>query len=118
PERDESDRVTRWIVSATDIDTEHEALRRVEAASQMKEEFLAVVSHELRNPLNAIKGWTQLLRMGNLDEAKTEKALDSIERNVDLQTKLVEEILDVTSIIRGKVNLSWRPLQLMPVVEE
>jgi PAS domain S-box-containing protein len=118
PERDEAGKVTGWIVTATDIDAEHQALKRAEAANQMKEEFLAIVSHELRNPLNAIKGWTYLLRMGNLDEAKTEKALDSIERNVDLQTKLVEEILDVSSIIRGKVNLSWRPLQLMPVVEE
>lgn len=117
PERDESDRVTRWIVSATDIDTEHEALRRVEAASQMKEEFLAVVSHELRNPLNAIKGWTQLLRSGSLDQAKVSKALETIERNVDLQTVLIKDILDISSIIRGKLHLMLRTLRLAPLVE-
>jgi PAS domain S-box-containing protein len=117
PERDESDNVTRWIVSATDIDTEHEALRRVEAASQMKEEFLAVVSHELRNPLNAIKGWTQLLRSGSLDQAKVSKALETIERNVDLQTVLIKDILDISSIIRGKLHLMLRELRLAPLVE-
>jgi PAS domain S-box-containing protein len=117
PERDDSDNVTRWIVSATDIDTEHEALRRVEAASQMKEEFLAVVSHELRNPLNAIKGWTQLLRSGSLDQAKVSKALETIERNVDLQTVLIKDILDISSIIRGKLHLMLRELRLAPLVE-
>ena len=117
PERDESDQVTRWIVSATDIDTEHEALRRVEAASQMKEEFLAVVSHELRNPLNAIKGWTQLLRSGSLDQTKVSKALETIERNVDLQTVLIKDILDISSIIRGKLHLTLRTLRLAPLVE-
>ena len=75
PQHDESGKVTGWIVAATDIDTEHQALEEAEDASRMKEEFLATVSHELRNPLNAMVGWVHLLRSGNLDAAKSTKAL-------------------------------------------
>ena len=70
PQHDEAGKVTGWIVAATDIDTEHQALEEAEDASRMKEEFLATVSHELRNPLNAMVGWVHLLRSGNLDPAK------------------------------------------------
>lgn len=113
----ESERVTGWIVAATDIDMQHHALEQAEAANRMKEEFLAVVSHELRNPLNAIKVWTHLLRKGTLDPKKKEKAMETIERNVDLQTSLIEDILDVSSIVRGKVKLTLRPQRLAPIIE-
>ena len=108
PQEDESGKLIGWIVAATDIDAEHQALEAAEAASRMKEEFLAMVSHELRNPLHAITGWTHLLRSGNLDAAKSSKALETIERNVHLQASLIDDILDVSRIVRGKVNLTFR----------
>jgi len=117
PQLDESGKLTGWIVAATDIDTEHQALQEAEDASRMKEEFLATVSHELRNPLNAIVGWVHLLRSGNLDLAKSSKALETIERNVHLQTALIDDILDVSRIIRGKINLTFRTVRMGAVVD-
>src|SRR5271166_1422479 len=117
PQHDEAGKVTGWIVAATDIDTEHQALEEAEDASRMKEEFLATVSHELRNPLNAIVGWVHLLRSGNLDLAKSSKALETIERNVHLQTALIDDILDVSRIIRGKINLTFRTVRMVAVVD-
>src|SRR3984885_1760212 len=117
PQHDEAGKVTGWIVAATDIDTEHQALEEAEDASRMKEEFLATVSHELRNPLNAMVGWVHLLRTGNLDPAKSSKALETIERNVHLQTALIDDILDVSRIIRGKINLTFSTVRMSAVVE-
>ena len=117
PQLDESENVTGWIVAATDIDTEHHALQEAEAASRMKEEFLATVSHELRNPLNAIMGWVHLLRSEKLDLAKSSKALETIERNVHLQTALIDDILDVSRIMQGKINLTFRSVRMSAVVE-
>jgi hypothetical protein len=117
PQHDEAGKVTGWIVAATDIDTEHQALEGAEDASRMKEEFLATVSHELRNPLNAMVGWVHLLRTGNLDPAKSSKALETIERNVHLQTALIDDILDVSRIIRGKINLTFSTVRMSAVVD-
>jgi PAS domain S-box-containing protein len=117
PQREESGKVTGWIVAATDIDTEHQALEQAEDASRMKEEFLATVSHELRNPLNAIVGWIHLLRSGNLDAGKSSKALETVERNVHLQTALIEDILDVSRIVRGKINLTFLPVRMRVVID-
>ncbi len=117
PQHDESGKTTGWIVAATDIDTEHQALEEAEDASRMKEEFLATVSHELRNPLNAMVGWVHLLRSGNLDPAKSSKALETIERNVHLQTALIDDILDVSRIIRGKINLTFNTVRMSAVVD-
>ncbi len=117
PQHDESGKVTGWVVAATDIDAEHHALEEAEDASRMKEQFLATVSHELRNPLNAIMGWVHLLRSGNLDTPKSSKALETIERNVHLQTALIDDILDVSRIIRGKINLIFRPIRMGAVVD-
>jgi len=117
PQRDEAGELTGWIVAATDIDKEHQALEEAEDASRMKEEFLATVSHELRNPLNAIVGWIHLLRSGNLDTAKSSKALETIERNVHLQTALIDDILDVSRIIRGKINLTFRTVRMGAVID-
>jgi PAS domain S-box-containing protein len=117
PQLDESGKTTGWIVAATDIDTEHQALEEAEDASRMKEEFLATVSHELRNPLNAMVGWVHLLRSGNLDPAKSTKALETIERNVHLQTALIDDILDVSRIIRGKINLTFNTVRMSAVVD-
>ena len=117
PQTDESSKITGWIVAGTDIDVERHALQAAESASQMKEEFLALVSHELRNPLNAIKGWTHLLRMGSLDTSRTYKALETIERNVELQTSLIDDILDVSNIVRGKLNLNMRSQRISAILE-
>jgi len=117
PQHDEAGKVTGWIVAATDIDTEHQALEEAEDASRMKEEFLATVSHELRNPLNAMVGWVHLLRSGNLDPAKSTKALETIERNVNLQTALIDDILDVSRIIRGKINLTFSTVRMSAVID-
>lgn len=96
---------------------EQEARRQAEAASRMKDEFLAIVSHELRSPLNAILGWSRLLRRRKLNPEKMAQALESIERNAEIQTQLIEDLLDISRIIRGKIRLYLRPLQLISPLE-
>ncbi|HSK72877.1 MAG TPA: HAMP domain-containing sensor histidine kinase, partial [Pyrinomonadaceae bacterium] len=91
----------------------HEAIE----ANRLKDEFLATVSHELRTPLNAILGWSRMLRTNNLDEAHFAKALETIERNARSQTQLIEDLLDVSRIITGKLRLDVRPLEIASVVE-
>lgn len=116
PHTDESGRALEWILTATDIDAESQALAQAEAANRIKDEFLATVSHELRNPLNAIIGWVHLLR-GELDPAKQRRALETIERNVQLQVALIDEILDLSRITRNKVHLAFRSIDLGATVE-
>jgi PAS domain S-box-containing protein len=87
-------------------------------ANRLKDEFLATLSHELRTPLNAIVGWTQVLRSRKVDPVMLERALETIERNAKLQTQLVEDILDVSRIIRGKLELKLYPINLSPVLYE
>ncbi len=96
---------------------EQEARKQAEAASRTKDEFLAIVSHELRSPLNAILGWSRLLRSRKLNETKTNKALETIERNAQAQTQLIEDLLDISRIIRGQVRLYSRPINLVSVIE-
>jgi PAS domain S-box-containing protein len=87
-------------------------------ANRMKDEFLAIISHELRSPLNAILGWAQLLRTRpNLDEAKKVQALETIERNSRAQKQLIEDLLDISRIIRGKLCLNVTSCNLVPIVE-
>ncbi|MGH7914513.1 MAG: response regulator [Candidatus Binataceae bacterium] len=117
PQRDDAAGVTGWILIATDIEIENQALTQAEAANRIKDEFLATVSHELRNPLNAIIGWVNLLQSGNLDPAKSKRALETIERNVHLQVSLIEEILDLSRIAKDKVHLTLRAIDLVPLVE-
>jgi signal transduction histidine kinase/ActR/RegA family two-component response regulator len=83
--------------------------RRAKESSQLKEEFLATVSHELRNPLNAILGWSRMLRAGQIPEAEVSKALDTIERNARAQAQLIDDLLDVSRIITGKLRMDVRP---------
>lgn len=90
--------------------SENERLyRRALESSQLKEEFLATVSHELRNPLNAILGWSRMLRKGQIPEAGVAKALDTIERNARAQAQLIDDLLDVSRIITGKLRMDVRP---------
>jgi signal transduction histidine kinase/ActR/RegA family two-component response regulator len=86
------------------------ATKEAEQASRLKDEFLATVSHELRTPLNAMLGWVTLLRSNKLDQAGRERGLDTIERNVRIQTQLIEDLLDASRIITGKLHLDTRAL--------
>jgi PAS domain S-box-containing protein len=95
---------------------ERAARAEAEAANRAKDEFLATVSHELRTPLNAMLGWIYLLRTGKLDPATYERALETIERNTRLQAQLIEDLLDVSRIIAGKLRLNVRPTDVSPVI--
>jgi PAS domain S-box-containing protein len=86
-------------------------------ANQMKDEFLAILSHELRTPLNAILGWTQLLQQRQFQPEKLNHALEIIERNARLQSQLIEDLLDISRIVRGKIRLQFGSVDLMPVVQ-
>ncbi|BAY36253.1 two-component hybrid sensor and regulator [Nostoc sp. NIES-2111] len=86
-------------------------------ANRMKDEFLAILSHELRSPLNAILGWAQLLQSRKLSEAQTAKGLETIERNAKAQTKLIEDLLDISRMIRGKLRLNVSTCNLIPIIE-
>lgn len=88
---------------------------QAQQANRIKDEFLAVLSHELRSPLNPILGWAKLLQVRKLDEAKTKHALATIERNARLQSQLIEDLLDVSRILRGKLNLKIDQVDL-PIV--
>ncbi|HEY9692306.1 MAG TPA: PAS domain S-box protein [Oculatellaceae cyanobacterium] len=90
---------------------------KAEAANRIKDEFLAVLSHELRSPLNPILGWTKLLRTGRLDTTKTQQALETIERNTKLQAQLIEDLLDVSRILQGKMTLNVAPVNLAATIE-
>jgi signal transduction histidine kinase/integral membrane sensor domain MASE1 len=92
------------------------ARREAEAANRAKDEFLATLSHELRTPLNAIVGWTRMLLDHAMDERSTRRALEIIDRNANLQVKLVADILDVSRIITGGLRLDLKPLDLGSVV--
>lgn len=96
---------------------EQEARSAAEAANRMKDEFLATLSHELRSPLNAMLGWTRLLNTRKFDEATTARAMETIERSAKSQAQLVEDLLDVSRIIQGKLHLNVRPLELAWVIE-
>lgn len=96
---------------------EQAARAEAEAANRMKDEFLATLSHELRTPLNAMQGWTQILRTKKLDEGTTQRALETIERNIKSLAQLIEDILDVSRIITGKLCLNVRPVNLSPLIE-
>ena len=83
--------------------------RQAEESSRLKEEFLATISHELRTPLSAILGWARMLRLGQLSPENATKALDTIERNARAQAQLVDDLLDVSRIITGKLRMDVRP---------
>lgn len=96
---------------------EQAARREAEHANRLKDEFLATVSHELRTPLHAMLGWASLLRSGQLGKEKTEHALETIERNARAQAQLIEDLLDVSRILEGKLQLDVQPTDLRTVVE-
>jgi PAS domain S-box-containing protein len=131
PTKDSAGSVNGWVAVVSDITDrrrleeereellqwEHEARARAEEVNQLKDEFLATVSHELRTPLTAILGWATLLRAGGIGEKQSKLALETIERNSKTQAQLVEDLLDVSRIITGKLRLDVRPVKLPSVVE-
>jgi signal transduction histidine kinase/CheY-like chemotaxis protein len=99
------------------LSAERDARSQAEAASRLKDEFLATVSHELRTPLNAILGWSQLLRRPRATPHDLETGLETIERNARVQTRLIEDLLDIGRIITGKMRLEVQDVDLPAVIE-
>lgn len=97
---------------------EQTARIEAEAANRMKDEFLQVLSHEIRTPLNAMLGWVKMLSQGKLDSIGIARALETIERNAKAQAKLVDDLLDVSRIIRGQLRLEKCPVSLISVITE
>jgi signal transduction histidine kinase len=98
------------------LDRERSARQTADESNRLKDEFLATLSHELRTPLTSILGWSTILRTGKLQEAQRINALDTIERNAKAQTKIIEELLDVSRIITGKLRLEMIPVELTSVI--
>jgi CheY-like chemotaxis protein len=94
-----------------------QAREQAETANRAKDEFLAVVSHELRTPMNAVYGWARMLQMGQIDSATTPRALDAIVRNAHVQLQLIDDLLDVSRIISGKMRLDIRSVDIHRVLE-
>ncbi|WP_293154805.1 MULTISPECIES: PAS domain-containing protein [unclassified Microcoleus] len=98
------------------LQLEQTARAEAERANRIKDEFLAVLSHELRSPLNPILGWSQLLLGGKLSAAKTAQAFETIERNARLQSQLIEDLLDVSRILQGKLRLNVAPVNIATII--
>ncbi len=90
--------------------------RQAQEANHAKDQFLAVVSHELRTPLNAILGWSQIMQGEDLDAETNRRALESISRNATAQAQLIEDLLDVSRIITGKLHMEVRQIEIAPIV--
>jgi len=93
------------------------ARAEADIANGIKDEFLATLSHELRTPLTSILGWSQLLTNGNLDEQGSKRAIETIVRNARAQRQLIDDLLDISRIITGKLRLDVRPVELAPTIE-
>ncbi|MBD2112603.1 MULTISPECIES: PAS domain-containing protein [Cyanophyceae] len=130
PVRDAAGNILRWFGTNTDIterlqveqereqllEQEQAAREAAERTNRLKDEFLAVLSHELRSPLNPILGWARLLRGGKLDPVRTAEALATIERNAKLQCQLIDDLLDISRIMQGKLVLNAAPVSLAFVI--
>jgi PAS domain S-box-containing protein len=97
---------------ARDITVQRQLMRAAAEANRVKDEFLAMLSHELRTPLNAVLGYTRMLRLGQIGEDRQERAIDIIERNANVLSQLVSDVLDVSSIVTGKIRLKPMPADL------
>jgi PAS domain S-box-containing protein len=113
---DISDRVQLERDRERILQQEQAAREAAEKANRIKDELLAVLSHELRSPLNPILGWSKLLLTGKVDASKTTEALTAIERNAKLQSQLIEDLLDVSRILQGKLSLNVIPVTLKTII--
>ena len=119
------DGITIDITDEKQVQTEREQLllseknarAEAERANRLKDDFLATLSHELRTPLSSILGWSRLLKERQIDAEQTARAIETIERNARSQAQLIEDILDVSRIISGKLRLNVRPVDLSSVIE-
>ncbi|HEU4538809.1 MAG TPA: PAS domain-containing protein [Polyangiaceae bacterium] len=113
--------VTESVLARREIEElaqrEQAARRAAEEAGRTKDEFLSTLSHELRTPLNAILGWANLLRADALPEAQRGRALETVERNARVQARLIDDLLDLSRIVQGKLVLSVGPIEMARVVE-
>jgi PAS domain S-box-containing protein len=130
PIKDEQGHIVKWFGTSTDIDDrkqleaerdkllqlEQTARAVAETANNTKDEFVAIVSHDLRSPLNAIMGWAKLLRTRQMDTASMNNALETIERNAKSQAALLEDLLNMSRIIQGKLQLDVKPVNLAAIV--
>jgi PAS domain S-box-containing protein len=118
-------KIARNISAQKALQREHDRLlaaetrarELAEAASRSKDSFLAMISHELRTPLSPIMSWARMLRTGGLDKARSERALEAIERNARAQAQLIDDLLDVSRIVAGKMRLEIRPMDLIEVIQ-
>ena len=117
PLRDAGGRVIRWFGTNTDVDEQRGAAEKLREANRLKDEFLATLSHELRTPLTSILGWAHLLQSGDYDAASVKSALETIERNARAQNQLIDDLLDVSRIITGKLRLDVSVVDLSAVIE-
>ncbi|MBN3883677.1 MAG: response regulator [Nostoc sp. JL34] len=104
--QEQNDRLNQLMISL------QQQTEQAQQANRIKDEFLAVLSHELRSPLNPILGWARILQKNHQDAAKTQYALETIERNAKLQAQLIEDLLDVSRILQGKLSLNTVPVGL------
>ena len=116
-----NERTAAWAEANAELSAvvarEQDARAELETASRLKDEFLMTISHELRTPLNTIHGWVRMLQTGAVPEAQQARAFDIIERNTRAQTRIVEDLLDVSRIITGKLQLNVRRVDLQAVVQ-
>jgi len=131
PIKDEQGRISKWFGTSTDIDErkqleaernrllqlEQNARVQAEAANQSKDKFIAMVSHDLRSPLNAILGWAQLLLTRQMDIATITRGLETIERSAQSQSKLLEDLLNRSRILQGKLQLELGPVNLVGIID-
>lgn len=131
PTRDSRGTIHRWVGSCTDVhdqrcfleereallESERIARSEAEKANGSKDQFVAVLSHELRAPLHAILGWVQMLKKGKLDSKSVRQALDVIDKNTRLQAQLISDLLDINRINSGKVKLDVHPLNVQEVIQ-
>lgn len=111
-------KVAHDITERQQLESElHQRAEKLEQVNRVKDEFLATLSHELRTPLNSVLGWAQLLRTRKLNEAKIACGLETIERNAKSQVQLIEDLLDVSSMIKGKLRLNIFRVDLVALIE-
>jgi PAS domain S-box-containing protein len=112
-----ADRIALAIERISLYERERNARAQAEEANRLKDQFLATVSHELRTPLNAILGWARMLTSGRIDEETSKHALEVIERNARVQAQLIDDLLDVSRIISGKLRLNISPVEPFTIVQ-
>jgi PAS domain S-box-containing protein len=123
PLHNKEEKIIQWYGTNTDITPIKELEEKLRQqtkdlteANRLKDEFLAIVSHELRTPLNPILGWSQLLATGRLDPDKTAQGIETIQRNAKLQAQLIDDLLDVSRILRGKLELKITAINLESII--